>query len=95
MNGQANVNIKLSLVNWKCRGHSSLLFYFFGRGVVGGEGAGYITLKEVTLDQGENSTTLVPESWSSTTHHSINILVFNGKFALCERIVMSQHITRK
>lgn len=28
MNGQVNVKVKLSLNNWKCRGHGSLLFYF-------------------------------------------------------------------
>lgn len=50
---------------------------------------------EVTPDQGEDSTGLVPESCSSTSYHSIDILVFNKKFALCEKMMMSQNITGK
>lgn len=61
----------------------------------GGEGVGYRTMAEVTPDLGEDSTTPVPEGWSSTSHCSIDIFIFNEKFALCEKIMMSQHITSK
>lgn len=52
-------------------------------------------MAEVTPDQEEASTALVPKSWSSTSHRRIDSSVFNEKFALCEKIMMSQHITGK